>query len=543
MLYSTPNSKSFVMTSAQTEIPAGDTIASAGPRRALRVWLERAIVGSLFLFAFFAPHSIAATQTAWMLGLLFWALRFFVRQRPRLYRTPVDYALLGFYILTLISAFCSYDPDVSIGKLRAASLFTIVYLVAENVRTPRLLRALAIVLIASCLLNVFYTFGVYARGRGVKLEELNPSGPLYQAGVRAGETLVAVDGVAANSPEGLERGIRAARSTAADQHIRWPDQSIACTWDEQAACVGGHHAEILSVFKVPRASLATGETAAARLGINRWTRGRDDRATGFYGQYTTYAEALQLILSLALGLFIALPRKLSARGLLLGAALTLMTAALVLTVTRASWLGFLLSAFAIALVYASRRLLWLTTGLMLPLVLAGLFVLHQQRQIGFIDPQEGSTAWRLVVWREGVRVLFSRPRHLLVGVGMDSLKQHWREWGMFERGKLPWGHLHSTPLQIAFERGLPALFVWLALLYTYARMLWRLARQDESLNWLERGLALGAFGGLVGFLTSGMVHYNLGDSEVAMLFYFVMGLALAVNEQARAQNDHSRNSP
>ena len=48
-------------------------------------------------------------------------------------------------------------------------------------------------------------------------------------------------------------------------------------------------------------------------------RGHDDRATGFYGQYTTYAEALQLIMSLALGLFIALPRKRSTRGLLLAA--------------------------------------------------------------------------------------------------------------------------------------------------------------------------------------------------------------------------------
>ena len=520
------------MTPAQTEtLAAADMADGVGPRRPLSVWLERATVGCLFLFAFFAPHSIAATQTAWLLALLFWATRFLVRPRPAVYRTPVDYALLGFYLLTLVSAFCSYDPLVSIGKLRAASLFTIVYVVAENIHTRRVLRALAVVVVASCLLNVFYTFGVAAVGRGVKIEELNPTGPLYAAGVRAGETLVAVDGSAANSPGELERGIKAAR-TAADPHIRWPDQTIACTWDEQTACVGGHHAEVLSVFSVPRGSLITGDTAAARLGIIAWARGHDDRATGFYGQYTTYAEALQLITSLALGLFIALPRKRSTRGVLLAVAIALMLVALVLTVTRASWLGFLVSAFVIALACARRRVLLTTAAIMLPLALAGLFVLHQQRRVGFIDPQEGSTAWRLVVWREGVRVLFSRPRHLLVGVGMDSIKQHWREWGMFEGGKIPWGHLHSTPLQIAFERGIPTLLVWLALLYLYGRMLWRLARNGHVTIWIERGIALGALGGLVGFFISGLVHYNLGDSEVAMLFYFIMGLALAIKQQA-----------
>ncbi|HEX8069168.1 MAG TPA: O-antigen ligase family protein [Pyrinomonadaceae bacterium] len=509
--------------------PADDTRAGARP---WGLWLERATVGCLFLLAACAPHSIAATQAAWLLALLCWVARLVVRPRPKLYRTPVDYALLGFFCLTFLSALCSYDPLVSVGKLRAASLFTIVYVVAENVRRPAVLRALALVLVCSCLVNVAYTLGVFARGRGVKVTALDAAGPLYAAGVRAGETLVAVDGAAANSPEEIERGLRAAR-TAADQTVRWPDGTIACRWDAASACLSAHRAEVLSVFNVPRASLPAGDTAAARLGIETWARGRDDRAKGFFGHYTTYAEALQLVGALALGLFVALPRKRSTRGALLAATVLALTVALVLTVTRASWLGFLLAAFTIALAHASRRALAFTVIIALPLVLAGLFVLQQQRRVGFIDPREGSTAWRLVVWREGARILVSRPRHLLVGVGMDTLKQHWRAWGMFQGGRLPWGHLHSTPLQIAFERGLPALAAWLALLFTYGHMLWRLARRGAGGDWLRRGLALGALGGLVGFATSGLVHYNLGDSEVVMIFYLIMGLALAAHEQSR----------
>src|SRR6185503_9419961 len=98
-------------------------------------WCERAILGCIFLVAVSAPHSIAATQTAWLLGLLFWLLRFAFYPRPKLFRTPVDYLLFGFFVLSGVSCVFSYSPYVSIGKMRAASLFTIVYLLAQNVRS------------------------------------------------------------------------------------------------------------------------------------------------------------------------------------------------------------------------------------------------------------------------------------------------------------------------------------------------------------------------------------------------------------------------
>jgi putative inorganic carbon (HCO3(-)) transporter len=189
----------------------------------------------------------------------------------------------------------------------------------------------------------------------------------------------------------------------------------------------------------------------------------------------------------------------------------------------------------VVLVGARRRTLIICAAVALPLVVTGLVVLQQKRQVGCIDPREGSTTWRLTVWGEGVHILADSPRHLFVGVGMDSLKRHWREWGTFDNGRLPLGHLHSTPLQIAFERGLPALALWLPLLFIYRRMLWHRARRGVVENWTERGLVLGALGGLIGFVASGLVHYNLGDSEVAMILYVVMGLALTAERLNRKQ--------
>src|SRR6266705_5433552 len=144
----------------------------------LAMRLERAIVGALFLFVLFAPNSIAFTQAAWFAGLLFWTLRFVVWPRPKLYRTPLDYALFGFFILTALSSFLSYEPVVSSGKLRQASLFTIVYLFAENISSTRVFRALVMTLIAASALNVLYTFEQYAFGRGVRVSDVTANSPL-----------------------------------------------------------------------------------------------------------------------------------------------------------------------------------------------------------------------------------------------------------------------------------------------------------------------------------------------------------------------------
>ena len=76
--------------------------------------LDRAIIGCLFLIALFAPHSIAATQAAWLLGIVLWVARLAVYPRPKLFRSPVDYALLGFFVLSGVSAVFSYNPVMSI---------------------------------------------------------------------------------------------------------------------------------------------------------------------------------------------------------------------------------------------------------------------------------------------------------------------------------------------------------------------------------------------------------------------------------------------
>jgi len=494
----------------------------------LGLWLDRVILAALFLFTFAAPISIAAAQFAWALGLLFWLLRFFVFPRPMLHRTPLDYAMFAFFILTGISSFLSYEPMVSIGKLRAAMLFTIAYLFAENIRSARILRLLVVVLMAATMLSALFTFAQYAIGHGVKVQGVRADSPLKAARfitrakievnpILDGDTIEEVDGQ---------------RISNCEQLVAELDQPSS----EKTAKLKIYRYEWNPVLEIPRGKLLPGVTPEERLGIASWSRGRDRRAIGFFNHWTTYGESLQLLGSLALGLFVTLPLKRSKWSLILLVVLLAISGALLLTVVRASWLSFLISGALIAVLGLRWRTLIVIGACALPLVLAGTFILHQKRNVGFFDSHDDSIRWRETVQREGLHLLVSNPRHLLVGVGMDSIKAHWRAWGLFDNGRLPMGHMHSDYLQIALERGVPTLLAWLILMALYARMLWRSQRQLTKENWIERGVALGALGGLVGFMISGVVHYNWGDSEVVMILYLIMGMSLVVWRQAQLQN-------
>jgi len=348
-------------------------------------------------------------------------------------------------------------------------------------------------------------------GRGVKLYGISESSPLYKAGVRDGDTLLQISGQKLRDPQDLVNAL-----SRAEAHT---------------VAVSVYRHELEFKVKVPADGVLPGSNALEQLGIQSWASGRDWRASGFYGQYVSYAEVLQLIIALALGLFVSLPNKRSGAAAMLLIALVGFCFALLLSVNRASWLGCAVSSLLILLLAVRRRTVVILGLLAIPLILAGLLVLQQKRNVRFLDQQDQSTTWRETVWREGVHLLVSNPRHLLIGIGMDSLKSHWRQWGLFDKGRLPWGHMHSDVLQIALERGLPALFLWLGFLFVYARTLWRLLRRAAKLDWIDRGILLGALGGLAGFFTSGLVHYNWGDSEVVMVLYLIMGLSLAIHRQ------------
>ena len=466
---------------------------------------DRALQLSLLLLALCAPLSIAGTQFAWSLAILFWLIRLaFVR--PTFKTDGITTAILAYVGLSLISAIFSYEPQVSLRKMVTVSLVTIVYLVAQNIRDTKLVRRAVVILLISGAAAAAYAIGKFAIGTNLKVTKLTADSPLRAAGVQEGDTILKANGQSVASPDQLSAVVNASPDGKAALKVYRYENIL-----EYEMAATPPHAE-----------------STTRFGIETWSRGRDVRASGFYGHYTTYAEAAQLLASVALGLLIMAPGGPFARNkLLLGAVLSAVGFALFLTVTRASWAGFVISAAVMVLIGASRKAILICVLCAIPLAAGGLYYLQQKRNVAFVDTGDNSTTWRMTVWREGVGVLVSSPRHLAVGIGMDSLKTHWQDWGMFDNGNLPVGHMHSTPLSLAFERGIPVLIAWVIWTFLYFRMLWRGFRRGEY-DWFERGVLLGALGGTAGFLASGLVHYNWGDSEVVMIFFLIMGLSMAI---------------
>ena len=300
-------------------------------------------------------------------------------------------------------------------------------------------------MIFSSSVNVIWTPIQRVIGRGVEVSGVSKESPLAKISpdekvgekIKDGDTLLSINKKKIHSPEQLVAEIE--RQGTVNLRIYRPDYEIE--------------------FEVRQADLLPGASATERLGISSWKKSRVWRSAGFYGHYTTYAEVLQMITSLVFGLLIAAfvnsnNRKVQViLAILLGAFLL----ALLLTVTRASQAAFLVSAFFIVLIGASRKVFLTLLLISLPLAAIGLYILQKSRNVGFYDTNDNSITWRQTVYREGFDLATNSPRHLLVGVGMDSIKRYAKEWRLFDDGRLPSSHFHSTPLQLAVERGLPAL--------------------------------------------------------------------------------------
>ena len=89
-------------------------------------------------------------------------------------------------------------------------------------------------------------------------------------------------------------------------------------------------------------------------------------------------------------------------------------------------------------------------------------------------------------------------------------------------------HLHNVPLQIAAERGLPALAVWLWFIVTLLRDFLRLPAIATYPSLANAGLAA-----IVAMLAAGLFEYNFGDSEFLMLFLVLVTLPYAAEPRRR----------
>jgi len=273
----------------------------------------------------------------------------------------------------------------------------------------------------------------------------------------------------------------------------------------------GSHAQTMVTVVVSFAA------AAAAVGIFQYGILHYDnlgqRPQGTLGHYMTYSGLLMLVIGTALARILFGQRDRLWAALVVPA----LAVAIPLTFSRSAEVGAC-AAVALLLFLKDRRLLAL-----LP-VLALIFFVAAPARItdrfeSIFNLKDPTNRDRLVMLREGAHMVKDHP---LVGIGPNMVQPLYAQYREPDAVNAVNPHLHNVPLQIAAERGLPALAAWLWFVAALFVALWKRMGDTRQTLFAATGLAA-----LTAMLAAGMFEYNFGDSEFLMLFLILITLPFA----------------
>ena len=249
------------------------------------------------------------------------------------------------------------------------------------------------------------------------------------------------------------------------------------------------------------------------------------RITGFESHWMTYG-ALQLsVLSLLLAQLFFSNRRMPRW---VYGSIVILLLAILLGWTRSIWL---------ATIPASLYLIWFWRPKMVfivPVVIALAFLVSPPATRSRIDSifaphgDTDSNRHRYVTRRTGEEMIKAHP---WFGIGPEQIRRQFDSYVPPDiRRPLPvgyYGHLHNIYIQYAAERGIPALIF---ILWLIAQAVWdysRGIRHIAKIRSQQLFVLHGAIAVVIGVLVGGIFEYNLGDSEVLMMFVSVLGLGYA----------------
>jgi O-antigen ligase len=459
---------------------------------------QQIALAGLAVYVATAPHSVAASVIGVAIAGIGWLIRTFSTGNLGLRRSKFDLIIVLSLGWTVISALLSEEPRISIAKLQASWCVFLFYLARATItRTSAL--ALTVLLIVSGSVGALYSGFDLLRGRGVLDESIAANSPLRQVEIQPGDTVWQINRHRVYSTADVDRLLAEAPLNS-------------------SVSVGiiSHGEQVERSFML---------TQPAVSGLSGTEHNHQFRASGWTRHYQTFAELLQMIALLALGLALANLRNHGPNKYFRVAivAAALLTAGLVFTAMRTVIVAFVIGASVIAFRSLRGKMKIVFTFALFFVLAFGAVVVWQTRDRSALLLGDSSSSLRMQVGRVGLSRILIHP---VFGHGMDAMQKHWTEWGFPGKDML---HLHSTPLQLAFDRGLPMLALWLWLMIAFWLFLARAERAAADLSDTHSyGILLGILGALTGFLASSLVNYNYGDAEVAMMFWFLMGTAMSV---------------
>jgi putative inorganic carbon (hco3(-)) transporter len=247
------------------------------------------------------------------------------------------------------------------------------------------------------------------------------------------------------------------------------------------------------------------------------------RITGFMGQWMTFSGLLMLVLVASSAYILCYGWR---RSSWVMAAACICAVPLILSLTRNAWLGAIAGLTVVLVLLRPRAIAILGVALVAAYLLLPAGV--KQRAQAALNPNDPNTKNRIELFETAIRVIKENP---WVGVGQKGVKPAaLKNRGSFEYPDWMYQHMHNNFLQIAAERGIPGLMLWLWFMSRLAWDAWRVYRvakrdcRDKSAEDIKEALvvSVAALGAWVALLFAGLFEYNFGDSEVLTLFLFMM---------------------
>lgn len=241
------------------------------------------------------------------------------------------------------------------------------------------------------------------------------------------------------------------------------------------------------------------------------------RTQGTLSHWMTYAGTLMLMITAAVSRLLYDKRDRMWAAMIMPA----LVVSLALTLTRSAWVGTAAGVGALLLSKDFRLLA------VLPLVLVTVFAVAPgqltSRVYSIVDLNDETNRDRLAMLEAGVSIVRDHP---LTGVGPDMVERVYPDYRVAYAVKETNPHLHNVPMQIAAERGLPALAMWLWFVVSLTRGLLGIVVKRRHM-----ALAAGGLGAVAAMLVAGMFEYNFGDSEFLMLFLVLVTLPFAADRE------------
>jgi O-antigen ligase len=428
--------------------------------------LSRVELGLVAAAAATCPVSIFVAQLSFGLAVAVFLARLAmgVTSPPR---APWEGPLLAFVVWTLLSAAFSQDPLASHQSAKKLVLFGLLYVAVDALASERAReRTVDVALLGALALGSMSV--VQFLFLGFDDVQHRPLGFLGHYMTAAGVEAAAL--------------VLAAARLAFAEH--WPRPGRR-DW----LLLGGLGAALLALVVLEQSGLST--VTARRV----------------------FVAALA-----ALGAMLVLrptPWPGSSTSVLLAAATVLVSScALVVSQTRNAWLGAVFG-LTVVLVLRAPRTLWLLA--------AGLLVLFAARPASFVSRltfRDASSIDRYYMWQAGIDMTLDKP---VFGQGPGMILRTYPQYRWAEARNPMQPHLHDNALQIAAERGLPALAFWVWMMAVLLAAALKEARAGAG----RRFEGAAAFGVLVSLLVAGVFEYNFGDSEVLMFTLVAAALPFA----------------